>query len=119
LSLPLTNALWLSVGLLGGPTVLDGDLSDYRWNVTPRSAFGVQVLAGRGPLAAGLRGTQTRTAQTLGMPEPASAAAVHATSFELVAQARFASLAGCDLLASATGGRLHLGYHPEDRKSVV
>lgn len=107
------HALWLSLGLLGGPALLDPGLSDYRWNVTPRSAWGAQALAGLGPWGAGLRATRTRTTQTLGIPDPGSAARVDATTLEWVGQGRLASIAGVEMLASGSAGWLHLGYTPD------
>ena len=56
--------VWLAVGLLGGLSLPDARFADYRWNVDPRAAWGVETLAGRGRLAAGLRVAGSRTTQT-------------------------------------------------------
>lgn len=114
-----TAPLWLAVGLLGGLSLPDSRFADYRWNVDPRAAWGVEAMAGRGRLAAGLRVAGSRTTQTIGIPDPASMAAVRSTSVELVARGTVASLAGFDLAATATGGRLHLGWAPDHVEGAV
>ncbi len=112
-------SLWLALGIVGGSTFLDSRFADYQWNVTPRPALGVQATAGAGRFAAGLRVLQSRSAQTIGIPDPASTASVHATSLELVGQGRLARFAGIELHATASGGRVHLGYHPDRVEATV
>jgi len=112
-TVPGPQAIWLSLGLLGGPALFDDHLADYRWSVTPRPSWGVQAMAGRGPWSTGVRLTRTGTTQLLGIPDPSSAARVNATGLEWVGQARFATVAGFELMAAASGGRLHLGYDPD------
>ena len=111
--------IWLAVGLLGGLALPDSRFADYRWNVDPRAAWGVEMLAGRGRLAAGLRVAGSRTTQTIGLPDPASTAAVRSTSFELVARGTIVSLAGFDLATTAGGGRLHMGWAPDHVEATV
>ena len=109
----------LALGLLSGATFLDGRFADYQWNVDPRASLGVSAVAEAGRFSAGLRVTQSRTTQTIGIPDPGSSAAVHATSFELVGGARVARLAGFALAATASGGRIHLGWSPDHVDATV
>lgn len=111
--------IWLAVGLLGGLSLPDARFSDYRWNVDPRAAWGVETLTGAGRFAAGLRVSSSRTTQTIGIPDPASTAAVRSTAVELVAHGTVVSLAGFDLAATASGGRLHLGWDPDHVEGSV
>lgn len=110
---------WLAVGLLGGASLPDSRFADYQWKVDPRAAWGVETFAGRGRFAAGLRVARSRTTQTIGIPDPSSAATVNATSAELVARGTFVSLAGFELAATASGGRLHLGWDPDHVEGTV
>jgi hypothetical protein len=102
--------LWLSLGLLTGADKPDARLANYQWNTTPHAAWGAQALVGVGRLAGGLRVWTTGTTQQL---DPAAAADVRSTSVELVGQARVASLGIADLVAVASAGRVHMGYHPD------
>lgn len=102
----------LALGLLSGTTLLDGRFADYRWNVDPRAAFGVSAVASAGRFTAGVRALQSRTTQTIDVPDPGSTVAVHATSVELTGGVRLARLAGFELAATASGGRMHLGWSP-------
>lgn len=102
----------VSVALLAGSAQPVGTLADYQWDVRPQAAWGAQALAGLGPFAAGLRWWSSSTTQSLGLSGQADAR-VHANSFELVARARVASWHVFSLHATATGGRLGLGFDPD------
>jgi hypothetical protein len=109
---------WFSIGLMSGSTRLDSGLSDYRWDMTPRMDWGAQALAGRGRFATGLRVWRAQTSQLIDPADAASAAQVRVTTTELVGHGRFATALGCDFMAVASTGLLHLGYHP-DRVTVA
>jgi hypothetical protein len=109
---------WFSIGILSGSTRLDDGLADYQWDMTPRVDWGAQTLLGRGRLAIGLRLWRARTTQQLDPSNVSSSAEVRATSTELVGHGRLAAALGCELMAVASGGFLHLGYHP-DRVSIA
>ncbi len=107
------GARWASLSLLAGTTAFDAHLADYQWDVAPRAAWGVQALAGVGPLSAGVRLWRAASTQELdlgGVADPR----VHATSLELVTRARVWSAWGNDVLATASAGRLHLGWSPDE-----
>jgi hypothetical protein len=106
-------ARWVSVAALGGATLLDRSLADFRWDVEPRAAWGAQLLAGTGGRAFGARVRRESTVQRLGFDGGVVPAAVRVTSLELVARTRVARVAGTELALTATGGRVHVGYHPD------
>lgn len=110
------GALRFSIGVLAGAASRDAALADYQWDVTPRAAWGVQAMAGAGPFEAGVRGQSVRTTQHLGTDE-ANSPTVRATSVEMVGRARLGSVAGTEIAAVASAGRLNLTYDP-DRLSV-
>jgi hypothetical protein len=106
----------LALVALGGTAQPVAALADYQLDVRPQPAWGVQLEAGTGPCALGLRLWRGRTTQSLGATGAADPA-VHATSLELVARARLAAWRGVGLEAMASGGRLGLGWDP-DRVTV-
>jgi len=106
------SALWLSLGILSGAVLPDAHLTDYQWDTTPRMGWGVQVLAGAGALAGGVRYRNSATTQDIGL-SGVSPSQVTQNTLELVGQGRLASLWGNQLVASGTAGWLHLGYEPD------
>ena len=100
-----------SIGLLAGSVQPEADLADYQWRILPSVAWGIQALAGAGRLSGGVRLWNTRAQQEIGAG--AGSAMVRGTSFELVGRGRLLSVGGSELLAVASGGRLHLGYEPD------
>jgi hypothetical protein len=109
---------WISVGLLSGSTWLDSGLADYQWDVTPRVDWGAQALMGGGRFASGLRLWRSQTTQQIDPANATPAADVRATSTELVGRGRLATALGCEVMAVASAGLLHLGYHP-DRVTIA
>lgn len=106
---------WFSIGLLTGSTQFDAGLADYQWDTSPALGWGVRGLAGRGRFAAGLELCRAGTTQSIG--DLGAAPEVHATSLELVAEARIVERWDTQLVMSGHGGRLRLGYDP-DRVSI-
>ena len=104
---------WTSVGILTGSTQLDANLADYQWDTRPQMAWGAEARHGRGRFAGGLRLWRTQTTQQMDAPGVTSAPVVHSTSLELLAQGRIVEGWGTRLLASASAGRLFLGYSPD------
>jgi hypothetical protein len=106
------SELWLSLGILTGSALPDAHLADYRWDTTPRLAWGAQGLAGSGAFAGGLRWLSTETTQEIGLAGVAPSE-VRMSTLEAIGQARFASLWGTQLYGTASAGWLHLGYTPD------
>ena len=107
---------WWGLSFLAGSAQPDGGMADYQWDVRPHAAFGAELLAGRGPWAAGVRFGAGGTTQALGLAGVADAR-VNLTRVELVTRARFARVWNVGLLATASAGRLGLSYRP-DRVTV-
>lgn len=105
-----SGARWFSIGVMGGSTRLDGGLANYQWDMTPRMDWGAQTLVGGSRFAGGLRLWRTQTSQQI---DPTTASTVRATSTELVGHGRLATALGCDVMAVASAGLLHLGYRPD------
>ncbi len=103
----------ISLGLLAGSAQPVGAMADYQWDVRPHAAWGVQVLAGSGLLAAGARYWRGGTTQGLGGLAGAADPAVRTGSLELLARARVVRWRNVDLAATASGGRLAMTWHPE------
>ena len=78
----------------------------------PRAAWGAESLAGRGPWGLGARAWRATTTQAIGQPGAASAD-LALTTLEVVGAWRVGGVLGTDLLATATIGRLWLGYRPD------
>jgi hypothetical protein len=109
----MAPGMWYSAGLLSGSSKPDGALADYQWSTSPRAAWGAQALAGRGPVAAGLRFWRSNTTQENPLPAGTFVSTVRWTSLELVTRARVASFLGLEVLGSASVGRLRLAYTPD------
>lgn len=107
-----SNSRWYSLGLLTGSVKLDASLANYQWDVTPRVAWGGQAMAGQGPWALGARVLQTQTTQATGVG--GASPTVRETSCELVGNARLLRPFGVEVLALASTGLVHLGYHPDE-----
>jgi hypothetical protein len=107
------SAWWLSLGALSGSTSWDGTLANYQWDVRPQAAWGAVARGGRGRFGLGAGLWTTSTTQGLGAPGLPVTPRVRATNWELTGEARVLDIAGLPLLATASGGRLHLGYDPE------
>jgi hypothetical protein len=111
------GSAWVSTALLAGSAQPVATMADYQWDVRPHAAWGAQLLAGTGPFAAGLRWWRGGTTQSLslaGVTDPA----VRTGSIELIARARVARWRDVQFLATASGGRLAITYHP-DRVTVT
>jgi hypothetical protein len=103
---------WISASLLAGSAQPVATMADYQWDVRPHAAWGAELQAGAGALAAGLRWWRGGTTQSVNLPG-VSDPAVHTGSIELTARARVARWREAQLLAMASGGRLAITYHPD------
>lgn len=108
-----TDRPWFSIGVLSGTSKPDAGLADYQWNTAPRAAWGAQALAGRGPVATGLRFWRSETTQDNALPAETLVSKIGWTSLEWVTRARVAAVLGVTVYGSASVGRLHLAYDPD------
>ena len=104
---------WVTVAWLTGSTQLDPQLADYQWDTSPRLSWGAQASLGVGRWGAGLRVWRAQTTQEIAGPGAPLKPEVRATTAELVGQYRVLEVLGTHLWASASVGRIHLGYHPD------
>lgn len=103
----------LSLGGLVGSTRPAAGLADFQWDTGPKLGYGAQALVRFGRFDSGLRLWRTETTQDLDLGNGAGSPAVRSTSVELLGRAGLAEPGGVRVLALATAGRLHLGYHPD------
>lgn len=108
------EGVWLSAGALMGSTQPDAKLADYQWRTTPSAGWGAQFMAGRGPASAGVRFWSSETRQSIDVPGASvNSASVNEMTYEAVLAARVWTVAGLSVEPSLSGGRLHLGYQPD------
>ena len=105
---------WWSVGVVSGATAMDRSLADYQWDTRLRAAFGAEALVGHGRWSAGARLWRTQTTQTVEASGVNAPPIVRATSFEAVGRIDVASWQGLRLEGTASAGRRHLGYTPDE-----
>ena len=98
--------------MLTGAAQSDRRLADYQWDVSARSAWGLQAFAGAGRFGAGLRAWTHPARQHLEL-DSTTDPRVRITRLDLVARARLASRWGVALDALASVGRMHLAYTPD------
>lgn len=103
---------YVAVRVLAGSAQPDGQMADYQWDVRPHTAYGAELLAGRGRWAAGARLSAGGTTQALGLAGIPDAR-VHLTRIELITRARLARLWNVGLSATGSAGRLGLAYRPD------
>jgi hypothetical protein len=108
----LACALEVVVGVTGGALTPDADLSHYRWDTSPRATLGAYAGIERGPVEIGLHAWTASTTQDTGLDDVAPPS-VRLGAVELAAGWRLFSAAGVGLVALASAGRVHLGYHPD------
>jgi len=111
---PGADRAWhAQITALAGAVQLDGRLADYQWDVNPRGAWGAEATVGRSRLAGGVRVWSSTTRQSLDPTVASASPLVHSTSLELVLRGDVVERWGGRLVASASGGWLHLGYDPD------
>ena len=110
---PAAPAWRYSLGVLSGSVLPDRTLADYQWATLPRAAWGVQALAGRGPLEGGLRFWRTQTTQTSALPGGTLTSSVHLTSLEAVGRVRLAQVLGAGVMGGASAGRMRIDWDPD------
>ncbi len=105
---------WVSLGVLTGATAFDPSLADYQWDTRMQAAFGAEALVGVGRWSGGLRAWRTQTTQGINAPGVDASPVVRSTSVEAVGRVRLARVLGFTLEGSASAGRRHLGFSPDE-----
>ena len=103
----------LGLGMGVGASVLDPDLDNYRWDVSPATVVDASASAIRGRWAAGLNARTTATVQATGIPGESAAPEVDLHMIEAHAAVRALAWYGIELWGNAHGGRMFLRYEPD------
>jgi hypothetical protein len=107
-------AAWrVSIAPTFGAIALDSHLADYRWDTSVSTQAGLRAALHHERYAAVVRTSWSATEQSTGIPGETSAPRVHLTQVDLALEARVATLAHIELWGSGHGGRMFLGYEPE------
>ena len=106
------RAQW-SLGLSSGVTRFDPHFGDYQWNLQPHAAWGAQAGAGLGRYGLALRVWTASSTQHLDASASVTDPHVRTTTVDLAADARIVGFGGTSLLARASGGRVLIGYTPD------
>ena len=107
------RAATIDVGPIAGSLYLDSHLLDYRWDTSPRSLWGVSGTTKLGPFGTGVRVWRATTSQDSGIPGESIVPAVKMTVTEAIGEYRVVQLRSMRVVSSASIGRLHLGYTPD------
>lgn len=111
----LPTAAWrLSIAPSIGAIALDSHLADYRWDTSLSMQPGLRVGVHHARFATALRTAWSGTEQATGVPGESAAPSVNLTQVDLALEGRMATLAGIEMWASGHGGRLFLGYEPDE-----
>lgn len=106
-------ASWrISIAPVVGALLLDSHLADYRWDTSVSMQPGLRIGAHHGRFATALRTSWSSTEQATGLTGATSAPRVHLTQLDLALEGRIATLQRIELWGSGHGGRMFLGYEP-------
>lgn len=105
-------AAWrVSIAPTVGALALDSHFADYQWDTAVAFQPGLRAAIHRARFAAAVRTSWSGTQQAAGLA--GEAPKVHMTQLDLALEGRIASWMGVDLLGSGHGGRMFLGYEPD------
>lgn len=111
---PRPVAWRLSVAPTIGALSLDSHLADYRWDTSVSMLPGLQAGLHHARFSLALRTSWAGTEQATGLLDETAAPGVNLTQVDLALEGRLATLAGIEMAASGHGGRLFLGYEPDE-----
>jgi hypothetical protein len=108
-------AAWrVSIAPVIGALALDSHLGDYQWDTSVAIQPGLRVALHHTRYAAALRTSWSGTQQSTGLAGENAAPEVHMTQLDLVLEGRIAAWKRVELWGSGHGGRLFLGYDPDE-----
>lgn len=93
--------------------MLDSHLADYRWDTSVSVQPGLRIGVHHSRYSAALRTAWSATDQPTGIIGETTVPRVHMTQLDLAFEGRITSFASVELWGSAHGGRMFLGYEPE------
>ncbi|HKW12977.1 MAG TPA: hypothetical protein VJS69_00685 [Candidatus Krumholzibacteria bacterium] len=108
------QAAWrISIAPVIGAMLFDPHLADYRWDTSVALQPGLRLGVHHARYSAALRTSWSATEQSTGLIGETEAPRVHLTQLDLALEGRIATLAGVELWGSGHGGRMFLGYEPD------
>jgi hypothetical protein len=96
-----------------GALALDSHLADYRWDTSISVQPGLRIGVHHARFATALRTSWAATEQSTGLLDATSAPRVHLTQVDLALEGRIATLKSVEVWGSGHGGRMFLGYEPD------
>lgn len=107
-------ASWrISIAPSVGALLLDSHLADYRWDTSVSLQPGVRLGVHHSRFAAALRTSWAATEQSTGLIGETTTPRVHMTQLDLMLEGRLATFERVELWGSGHGGRMFLGYQPD------
>jgi hypothetical protein len=107
-------ASWrMSIAPAIGTILFDSHLADYRWDTSLAVQPGLRVGVHHSRYAAALRTSWSSTEQSTGLVGESTTPRVHMTQLDLALEGRFATFKRIELWGSGHGGRMFLGYEPD------
>ena len=107
-------ASWrISIAPVIGAVMFDPHLGDYRWDTSLAVQPGLRLGVHHTRYSAALRTSWSATEQSTGLIGETESPRVHLTQLDLALETRIATLAGVELWGSGHGGRMFLGYEPD------
>jgi len=96
-----------------GVLMLDSHLADYRWDTSPAVQPGLRIGVHHSRYAAALRTSWSSTEQSTGLLGETTTPRVHLTQLDLSLEGRLATFQRIEVWGSCHGGRMFLGYEPD------
>jgi hypothetical protein len=109
-----TEASWrISIAPTVGAMLFDKHLADYRWDTSVALQPGIRLGVHHARCSAALRTSWSETEQSTGLIGETESPRVHLTQLDLALEGRIATLYGVQVWGSGHGGRMFLGYEPD------
>jgi hypothetical protein len=108
------GASWrVSIAPTVGALLLDSHLADYQWDTSVAVQPGLRVGIHHARFATALRTSWSGTQQSAGLIGETASPDVHMTQLDLALEGRIASWQRIELWGTGHGGRMFLGYEPD------
>jgi hypothetical protein len=96
-----------------GALMFDSHLADYRWDTSLAAQPGLRIGVHHSRYAAALRTSWSSTEQSTGIIGESTTPRVHMTQLDLTLEGRLLTFKRVELWGSGHGGRMFLGYEPD------
>jgi len=109
-----TTPSWrVSIAPTMGALLFDSHLADYQWDTSVAVQPGLRVGLHHARFATALRTSWSGTQQSIGLIGEGTSPDVHMTQLDLALEGRIASWKRIELWGAGHGGRMFLGYEPD------